>query len=109
MTATAPPRTCSSRSWIRAARSWPTSRARRPGTARAIVGGGESLIVAELGNGRAERVPELLPDILYLALTPYVGQEARCTHSPRRRPAPRFHVLGRPERTGRLDALRYHK
>ncbi len=51
------------------------------GTARAIIGGGESLIVAELGSGRGERVPELLPDILYLALTPYMGQEAALYHS----------------------------
>ena len=29
----------------------------------------------------ASRVPELLPDILYLALTPYVGQEAALEHS----------------------------
>ena len=73
------------------------------GTARAIVGGGESLVVAELGSGRADRVPELLPDILYLALTPYVGQEAALStppppaapEAPRRRPGghdsrPRF-------------------
>ena len=51
------------------------------GTARAIVGGGESLIVAELGNGRADRVPELLSDILYFALTPYVGQEVALEHA----------------------------
>jgi AcrR family transcriptional regulator len=51
------------------------------GTARAIVGGGESLIVAELGSGRGDRVPELLPDILYLALTPYVGQETALEHA----------------------------
>ena len=51
------------------------------GTARAIVGGGESLVVAELGSGRADRVPELLPDILYLALTPYVGQEAALSYA----------------------------
>jgi AcrR family transcriptional regulator len=44
------------------------------GAARAVIGAGESLIVAALINGRSEQVPQLLPDILYLALTPSLGQ-----------------------------------
>ena len=85
------------------------------GTARAIVGGGESLIVAELGNGRADRVPELLPDILYFALTPYVGQEvgarARARLSQRLSTTDLTQIghLGRRPAGACLDTLRYHK
>lgn len=44
-------------------------------TARAVFGGCESLISAEMVAGRTERVPELIPDILYIAYAAYLGQE----------------------------------
>lgn len=44
-------------------------------TTRAVLGGGEWLIVSEMIAGRTERVPELLPDIMYMAVLPFLGQE----------------------------------
>jgi AcrR family transcriptional regulator len=43
--------------------------------ARAMLGGIATLIRRELASGRAERLPELLPDIVYGALAPFLRQE----------------------------------
>ena len=42
---------------------------------RALVGGIATLIVHRLEAGEAERLPELLPDLYELVLTPYLGRE----------------------------------
>jgi len=47
--------------------------------ARASLGALEALVRRELTAGRAERLPRLLPDFVYAALVPFVGQrEALC-------------------------------
>lgn len=47
-----------------------------PDTAvRAMLGGVATLIRREIALGRAERLPELLPDIIYGALTPFLRQK----------------------------------
>ncbi|MEX2195031.1 MAG: TetR/AcrR family transcriptional regulator [Thermoleophilaceae bacterium] len=46
-----------------------------PRVGRAVVGGGVALVRDELIAGRAERLPELLPDLLYTTLVPYLGHE----------------------------------
>jgi AcrR family transcriptional regulator len=45
-----------------------------PSAARGAVGGAETLIRRELIAGRADRLPELLPDIVYGALVPFIDQ-----------------------------------
>jgi AcrR family transcriptional regulator len=58
------------------ARTIPSTRGRLPSTtARSVLGAGESLIAGEMMSGRIDRVPQLIPDLVYLALVPYVGQE----------------------------------
>ncbi len=48
---------------------------RRPSTgARAALGGAEAVVRKELAAGRGERLPQLLPDFVYAALVPFVGQ-----------------------------------
>lgn len=47
---------------------------RPPSTIRGAIGGAEALIRRELLAGRAERLPELLPDIIYGMLVPYLDQ-----------------------------------
>jgi AcrR family transcriptional regulator len=47
-----------------------------PDAARAAVGTAQVLIARQLTAGRSERLPELLPDLVYIAMTPYMGQEA---------------------------------
>lgn len=51
--------------------------ARRPsaGTEHGVVGGLAALIVEEVEAGRGEQLPQLLPDLLELVLTPYLGRE----------------------------------
>jgi AcrR family transcriptional regulator len=44
-------------------------------TERVIVGGGEWMIAGELIAGRAERLPDLIADYVYIATVPYLGQE----------------------------------
>jgi len=44
------------------------------GAARAALGGAEALVRRELSEGRAERLPELVPDFIYALLVPFVGQ-----------------------------------
>lgn len=41
-----------------------------------LVGGFAALVVDEVRKGGGERLPELLPDLVELVLTPYVGREA---------------------------------
>jgi AcrR family transcriptional regulator len=52
------------------------SRSRAPaGAARAALGGAEAVIRRELAAGRDQRLQRLLPDFVYTALVPFVGQE----------------------------------
>lgn len=46
-----------------------------PRTARAMMGGGEWLIRGEMMAGRANRLPVLVPDFVYMVLVPYLGQD----------------------------------
>lgn len=43
--------------------------------ARAAIGTAQVLIARQLTTGRRDRLPELLPDLVYIAMTPYLGQE----------------------------------
>jgi AcrR family transcriptional regulator len=43
-------------------------------TARAILGGAEAVVRRELATGHAATLPRLLPDFVYAALVPFVGQ-----------------------------------
>ena len=42
---------------------------------QALIGGVTALIVRRLNTGMAERLPELLPDLVELVLVPYLGRE----------------------------------
>jgi AcrR family transcriptional regulator len=42
---------------------------------RAALAGAESLIVGQILAGNAERLRELLPDVVYIATVPYLGQQ----------------------------------
>ena len=53
----------------------PEGRPLPPTTARAVVGSAEMLIRRALLAGEPERLPQLLPDIIYGVLVPYLGQE----------------------------------
>ena len=49
---------------------------RIPGhTARVIVGGVSALMFNEASAGTAEKLPELLPEMMYMAVAPYLGHE----------------------------------
>ena len=50
-------------------------------TARAVLGAGETLVAGEMAAGRVDRIPELLPDFLYIALLPYLGQTDALAHA----------------------------
>jgi AcrR family transcriptional regulator len=43
--------------------------------ARAAIGGGEALVRREIAAGHAGRLPRLLPDLVYSATVPFLGQE----------------------------------
>ena len=43
--------------------------------ARVIVGGVSALMFNEAAGGRASDLPKLLPEMMYLAVTPYLGHE----------------------------------
>jgi AcrR family transcriptional regulator len=49
--------------------------ARPPSAIRGAIGGAEALIRRELLAGRPERLPELLPDVIYGMLAPYLDQQ----------------------------------
>lgn len=42
--------------------------------ARAALGGAEAVVRRELASGRGWRLPQLLPDFVYAALVPFIGQ-----------------------------------
>ena len=48
---------------------------RTPETARMAVGGAAMAIAREVGAGRSEQLPALLPDLLFMVLLPYVGPQ----------------------------------
>jgi AcrR family transcriptional regulator len=48
---------------------------------RAALAGAESLIVGQILAGNAERLRELLPDVVYIAIVPYLGLEEALRHS----------------------------
>jgi AcrR family transcriptional regulator len=50
-------------------------------TARGVMGGAEALISKKLVAGRAAELPRLLPDLVYVALLPYMGQAEALRHS----------------------------
>ncbi len=56
--------------------------------AQAVIGGLYEAFYTYILDGQAERLPELMPDLLYCALVPYVGHAAAVTagHSARRGP-----------------------
>ncbi|MCB0828965.1 MAG: TetR/AcrR family transcriptional regulator [Solirubrobacterales bacterium] len=43
---------------------------------RLIVGGVSALMFAEASEGRAAGLPDLLPEVMYLVIAPYLGREA---------------------------------
>jgi AcrR family transcriptional regulator len=43
--------------------------------ARGAIGGAEALLRREVAEGRAEQLPEILPEIIYSCLVPLLGQE----------------------------------
>jgi len=43
--------------------------------ARAALAAAESLIVGQILTGNTARLPELLPDVVYITTLPYLGQE----------------------------------
>jgi AcrR family transcriptional regulator len=43
--------------------------------ARGAIGGAEAILRREVAAGRAEQLPEVLPQILYSCLVPFLGQE----------------------------------
>jgi len=43
--------------------------------ARAALGGAEAMVRREIAAGRSDRLPELLPNIIYGTLVPFLGQE----------------------------------
>jgi AcrR family transcriptional regulator len=47
-----------------------------PLTSEAVVGAIHHVVYARIADDRAHELPELLPDLLYAALLPYVGPEA---------------------------------
>lgn len=51
--------------------------------ARGALGGAEAAIRRELSAGHSERLPALLPDLLYTALVPFVGQREALRQSSR--------------------------
>ena len=46
-----------------------------PRVGRAVVGGGLALVREEIMAGRTAQLPELLPDLVYTTLAPYLGHE----------------------------------
>lgn len=58
--------------------------------ARAALSAAESLIVGQILTGNTTRLPELLPDIVYITTVPYLGQEEalrQAREAERERPA----------------------
>ena len=58
-------------------RDWaPGGRSLPPNTSRMAIGGVTGLIADELLAGRAEQLPDLLSDVLFATLVPYIGPDA---------------------------------
>lgn len=58
----------------------------QPGTtARGALGGAEAVVRREIMAGRIEQLPRLLPDFVYGAMTPFLGQEEALRLSKRAR------------------------
>jgi len=55
--------------------------------ARAALAAAESLVVGRILTGEATRLPELLPDVVYIVTVPYLGQEAALRAAERPEPA----------------------
>jgi AcrR family transcriptional regulator len=53
----------------------PATRAPSQAVQHSLIGGIAALIVNKVQAGEGERLPELLPDLLELALAPYLGRE----------------------------------
>ncbi len=47
-----------------------------PQAARVIVGGVSAIMFAEASSGNARNLPSVLPEVMYLAVVPYLGHEA---------------------------------
>jgi AcrR family transcriptional regulator len=47
-----------------------------PHVPRAVIGGGAMLIVEEIKAGRTAELPELLPELVYVVLVPFLGHRA---------------------------------
>jgi AcrR family transcriptional regulator len=63
-------------------RGWAASSAVSPTLgARAILGGAEALIRNEIAHGRTERLPELLPQMIYCAVVPFRGVDEAVSRS----------------------------
>jgi AcrR family transcriptional regulator len=58
-----------------------------PNVSQVIVGGVEALVFEEVESGRASDLPNLLPELVYFVLQPYVGHERALLemHKPRER------------------------
>jgi hypothetical protein len=54
----------------------PATRAPSEAVAASLIGGMVALVVRELEEGRGGELPQLLPDLLELFLTPYLGRDA---------------------------------
>jgi hypothetical protein len=54
----------------------PSGRALPPNTSRMAIGGVVGLIADELEAGHAERLPDLLPEVLFASFVPYLGPAA---------------------------------
>jgi len=55
--------------------------------ARAALAAAESLVVGRILTGETARLPELLPDVVYIVTVPYLGQEAALRAAERPTPA----------------------
>jgi AcrR family transcriptional regulator len=53
--------------------------------ARAALGGSEALVRNEIAAGRVERLPELLPQLVYCAVVPFRGQDEAISRSTKAR------------------------
>ena len=64
-------------------------------TSRMAVGAVTGLVADEIEAGRADQLPDLLPEILFASLVPYVGPEAAAKEAEReidkRLRTPRYH------------------
>lgn len=54
----------------------PDGRSLPPNTSRMAIGGVTGLVSDELRAGRTAELPDLLPDVLFATLVPYIGPEA---------------------------------